>query len=61
MRINAAHSKGRKMNIREQIHTEPEVLLGEIGGEELTGSGFENEIPESDFTEPESLPRREER
>jgi hypothetical protein len=49
------------MNITEQIHIQPEVLLDEIGGEELTGSGFENEIPESDFTEPGSLSPREER
>ena len=35
-----------------QIHTildNPEAVLAEIGGEVLTGSGFENEDPDSDF------------
>jgi hypothetical protein len=26
----------------------------DVGGETLAGSGFENEIPEPDFTKPES-------
>jgi hypothetical protein len=35
-----------------QIHTvldNREAALAEIGGEVLTGSGFENEDPDSDF------------
>jgi hypothetical protein len=31
----------------------------ELGGEELVGSGFENEIPEADFSDPKSLNARE--
>jgi hypothetical protein len=49
------------MNIINDIDTEPELLLDEIGGEELNGSGFENEIPDSDFIEPESFSEGEER
>ena len=36
-------------------------MLDEIGGESLAGSGFENENPEPDFIEPDSLSECEER
>ena len=42
------------MNIPRQLDSESEVPLDVIGGEKLAGSGFEDEIPEPDFTEPEA-------
>jgi hypothetical protein len=49
------------VNKRQQIPIKPEALLDEIGGEELAGSGFEKEIPESDFVGPDSPTEGEER
>jgi hypothetical protein len=31
------------------LHSEPEALLEEIGGESLAGSGFETEQPDEGF------------
>jgi hypothetical protein len=42
------------VNIPRQFDSESEVPLDVIGGEKLAGSGFENEIPEPDFTEPQA-------
>jgi hypothetical protein len=49
------------VNKQKQIHAEAEALLEEIGGVSLSGSGFENETPEPEFSEPESVSAGEER
>jgi hypothetical protein len=53
--------RGGNVIIQKQIPTKPEAMPDEIGGEELAGSGFENELSESDFVEPKSFSEREER
>jgi hypothetical protein len=41
------------MNNRKGFESSSEAAIEDIGGEILAGSGFENEIPESDFSSPE--------
>ena len=43
------------MNNQKQFEKESEATLVTLGGEELAGSGFEDEIPDSDFAESEIL------
>lgn len=40
----------------QTLHNLPEDLLDEIGGEPLPGSGFEDELPESEFALSSQLP-----
>jgi hypothetical protein len=38
------------VNSSQGLEIDTAALIGEIGGEPLTGSGFESESPESDFS-----------
>jgi hypothetical protein len=51
---------GAKMHNSKEILDEAPTLFDDIGGEPLTGSGFETESPEPDFatTEPVQLERQ---
>ena len=43
------------MNIPKGFDGDSDTLLDAIGGEILAGSGFENEVSDSDFSSPEFL------
>ena len=42
------------MNNPKQFDSESEAVLRQIGGDQLAGSGFENEPSEPEFSEPEA-------
>jgi hypothetical protein len=47
------------MNIQKWFEADSDELLEGTGGEPLTGSGFENEIPDPNFSAVESTTERE--
>jgi hypothetical protein len=59
--MSTAHSNGDKVNKSKQLYAVRQTNVEEIGGEDLSGSGFENEISEPDFIEPESVSAGEDR
>jgi hypothetical protein len=45
----APSAEGDQMQNSKDLHSEPQALLEEIGGESLAGSGFETEQPDEGF------------
>jgi hypothetical protein len=48
-RTSAFHRLGGKMHNPNEFETDNEPILETIGGEKLTGSGFEAEAPDPEF------------